>query len=114
MHLVRMGELLSLLSDLHTRIHNAATIALAGIGEDPSGVPVALALAFALGMVHALMPGHGKTVDGRYHFLPQNFRYEDESSIVKRGIDQERFQAWFAKIPARKSILSMTPVRVAR
>lgn len=51
------------------------------------------------------LAGHGKTVDGRYHFLPQNFRYEDENSIVKRGIDQERFQAWFAKIPARKSIL---------
>lgn len=51
------------------------------------------------------LAGHGKTVDGRYHFLPQNFRYEDETSIVKRGIDQERFQAWFAKIPARKSIL---------
>lgn len=57
-----MGESLGLLSDLHTRIHNAVTVALAGIGEDPSGVPVALALAFALGMVHALMPGHGKTV----------------------------------------------------
>ncbi len=51
------------------------------------------------------LAGHGKTVDGRYHFLPQNFRYEDETSIVKRGIDQDRFQAWFAKIPARKSIL---------
>jgi WD40 repeat protein len=51
------------------------------------------------------LAGHGKTVDGRYHFLPQNFRYEDENSIVKRGIDQERFQAWFAQIPARKSIL---------
>ncbi|WP_334403190.1 caspase family protein [Bradyrhizobium sp. AZCC 2289] len=51
------------------------------------------------------LAGHGKTVDGRYHFLPQNFRYEDENSIAKRGIDQDRFQAWFAKIPARKSIL---------
>lgn len=51
------------------------------------------------------LAGHGKTVDGRYHFLPQNFRYESEDLIVKRGIDQDRFQAWFAKIPARKSIL---------
>lgn len=51
------------------------------------------------------LAGHGKTVDGRYHFLPQNFRYENEESVVKRGIDQDRFQAWFAKIPARKSIL---------
>ena len=34
MHLVRMGELLSLLSDLHTRIHNAATIALARRGHE--------------------------------------------------------------------------------
>ena len=68
------------------------------------------------------LAGHGKTVDGRYHFLPQNFRYEDESSIAKRGIDQDRFQGWFAKIPARKSILlydtcesgSLTGERVAQ
>ncbi|MCK1389020.1 caspase family protein [Bradyrhizobium sp. 21] len=51
------------------------------------------------------LAGHGKTVDGRYHFLPQDFRYEDESSIAKRGIDQEQLQAWLARIPARKSIL---------
>lgn len=51
------------------------------------------------------LAGHGKTVDGRYHFLPQNFRYENEESIARRGIDQDRFQAWFARIAARKSIL---------
>ena len=51
------------------------------------------------------MAGHGKTEDGKYYFIPQDFRYQDESSIAKDGIDQDRFQAWFAEIPARKSVL---------
>jgi hypothetical protein len=51
------------------------------------------------------MAGHGKTQDGRYYFLPQDFRYVDESSIAAAGIDQDRFQAWLAQIPARKSVL---------
>jgi WD40 repeat protein len=51
------------------------------------------------------MAGHGKTVDGRYYFIPQDFRYEGESSIVERGISQDQLQAWFAKVPAKKSVL---------
>ena len=49
--------------------------------------------------------GHGQTVDGHYYFIPQDFRYDEENSIVERGIAQERLQAWFAKIPAKKSLL---------
>jgi uncharacterized caspase-like protein len=49
--------------------------------------------------------GHGKTVDGRYYFLPQDFRYDGEQSIVERGIDQDQWQAWLARILAKKSVL---------
>lgn len=51
------------------------------------------------------LAGHGKTKNGRYYFLPRDFRYEDESSIEKAGMGQDKFQAWFASIPARKSLL---------
>ncbi|WP_157955827.1 MULTISPECIES: caspase family protein [Devosia] len=51
------------------------------------------------------MAGHGKTLDGRYYFLPHDFRYTDESSIAAGGIDQDQFQEWLALIPARKSML---------
>jgi WD40 repeat protein/uncharacterized caspase-like protein len=51
------------------------------------------------------LAGHGKTIDGRYYFIPYDFRYENERSIEERGISQEQWQAWFAKIPARKSVL---------
>jgi len=51
------------------------------------------------------LAGHGKTKNGRYYFLPRDFRYEDESSIEKAGMGQDKFQAWFAEIPARKSLL---------
>lgn len=51
------------------------------------------------------LAGHGKTKNGRYYFLPRDFRYEDESSIEKSGVGQDKFQGWFAEVPARKSIL---------
>jgi WD40 repeat protein/uncharacterized caspase-like protein/uncharacterized protein YecT (DUF1311 family) len=51
------------------------------------------------------LAGHGKTKNGKYFFIPRDFRYEDETSIEKAGVDQDRFQTWFAKIPARKSLL---------
>jgi uncharacterized caspase-like protein len=68
------------------------------------------------------LAGHGKTVDGKYYFLPRDFRYEGEDSIVRKGVDQDRFQSWLARIPARKSILlydtcesgSLTGDRVAQ
>jgi WD40 repeat protein len=51
------------------------------------------------------LAGHGKTVDGHYYFIPQNFRYSGEDSIVEQGIGQEKWQGWFSMIAARKSIL---------
>lgn len=51
------------------------------------------------------MAGHGKTLDGRYYFLPQDFRYRSEDSIRKEAINQEHLQAWLASIPARKSLV---------
>lgn len=58
------------------------------------------------------LAGHGKTVDGRYYFIPQDFIVDGELSekVIQaaartRGITQERFQSWFASIPARKSVI---------
>ena len=49
--------------------------------------------------------GHGKTVDGQYYFIPQDFRYKGAKSIETGGIGQTKWQSWFATIPARKSLL---------
>lgn len=51
------------------------------------------------------LAGHGKTQDGRYYFIPRDFRYEGEASIKTAGIGQEAWQEWFATIAAQKSIL---------
>jgi len=51
------------------------------------------------------LSGHGKTVDGHYYFVPQDFRYQGEQSFAEQGIGQEKLQSWLAKITARKSIL---------
>jgi Caspase domain/WD domain, G-beta repeat len=47
--------------------------------------------------------GHGATIDGRYYFLPYDFRYDNENSIRDKAIDQDQLQAWFSMIPAKKS-----------
>ena len=49
--------------------------------------------------------GHGVTRDGRYYFLPQDFRYVDDAAIHQHGISQDHFQRWLASIPARKSLI---------
>jgi WD40 repeat protein len=49
--------------------------------------------------------GHGATIDGRYYFLPYDFRYDNENSIRDKAIDQDQLQAWFSMIPAKKSML---------
>lgn len=54
--------LLDLLDRTHADLYGSASAALGRLTQDLSAAPVAMVLAFALGMVHALMPGHGKMV----------------------------------------------------
>lgn len=57
--------------------------------------------------------GHGKTVNGRYYFIPHAFKIDGdrtklevvEAAVVKQGVAQEQWQTWFANISARRSIL---------
>lgn len=58
------------------------------------------------------LAGHGKTVDGRYYFVPRDFKVSDSgdekavnAAVVAQGIAQEQWQRWFASIPARKSMI---------
>ncbi len=49
--------------------------------------------------------GHGKTVDGRYYYLPHDFRYRDETSFAASGIGQSQFQDWLSRVKAQRSVL---------
>lgn len=58
------------------------------------------------------LAGHGKTVDGRYYFLPQSFKIDGEAtnttinnSVARQGIAQDQWQSWLAQVPARKSVI---------
>ena len=51
------------------------------------------------------LAGHGKTLDGKYHFIPQDFRMTGADPIRDGGINQTRWQEWLARIPARKAVL---------
>ncbi len=53
------------------------------------------------------LAGHGITLDGRYHFLPYDFRYRNQDSIRNYAINQDHFQQWLARIKARKSLVLM-------
>jgi WD40 repeat protein/uncharacterized caspase-like protein len=51
------------------------------------------------------LAGHGKTVDARFYFLPQDFHYSGEDSIIKKGVGQDQLQSWVSRIKAQKSVL---------
>ncbi|MXX91531.1 MAG: SH3 domain-containing protein [Boseongicola sp. SB0665_bin_10] len=51
------------------------------------------------------LAGHGTTHDGRYYFLPRDFRYAGEDALKDAAISQELLQGWLAGIPAQKSLL---------
>jgi uncharacterized caspase-like protein len=51
------------------------------------------------------LAGHGVTLDGRYYFLPQDFRYYNDEAVRKNAINQDHLQNWLAAIPARKSLV---------
>jgi hypothetical protein len=49
--------------------------------------------------------GHGVTLDGRYHFIPQDFRYTNQDAVRHHAITQDHLQRWLASVPARKSVI---------
>lgn len=59
--------------DLHRGAYAGLTAHIRALGEGQAAVGVAILFAFALGMLHALSPGHGKTVVFSY-FLGHSVR----------------------------------------
>ena len=51
------------------------------------------------------LAGHGVTLDGRYYFLPHDFRYYNDEAVRKNAINQDHLQNWLASVPARKSLV---------
>ena len=51
------------------------------------------------------LAGHGLTLDGRYHFLPVDFRYRNEDSVRENAINQDHLQKWLSLVQARKSMI---------
>jgi WD40 repeat protein len=51
------------------------------------------------------LAGHGKTIEGKYYFIPQDFRFEGDDPIRAGGIGQDRWQEWAARVRAKKSVM---------
>ena len=51
------------------------------------------------------LAGHGVTREGRYFFLPYDFRYYSDEAIFKDAVNQDHLQNWLSLIPARKSLV---------
>lgn len=49
--------------------------------------------------------GHGKTVDGRYNFVPVDFTGSTVGDLRDAGIGQTQMAEWFAMISAQKSLM---------
>ena len=51
------------------------------------------------------LAGHGKALDGNYHFVPWEMIYENEDSLRKNSLNQDKLRDLLAKIPAQKSLI---------
>lgn len=49
--------------------------------------------------------GHGRTLNGKYYFIPHDFRYRDQDSYAQSAVSQDQWQGWFSQVKAKKSIL---------
>ena len=53
------------------------------------------------------LAGHGVTVDGRYYFLPVDFRYHNQGSFRESAVSEEDLQRWLSGIAAQKSLVML-------
>lgn len=53
------------------------------------------------------LAGHGVTVDGRYYFLPVDFRYHNQESFRESAVSEEDLQQWLSGIAAQKSLVML-------
>ena len=54
--------------------------------------------------------GHGKSIEGKYYYLPQTLDFKGEQPLTEGGIGQEKWQEWLA----RRHCLSSTPATVVQ
>ena len=53
-----------------------------------------------------LAAAHGKSENGRFHLIPQDYRSDAPGSIAEKAIGQEKLQDWFAnRIKARRGLI---------
>ena len=51
------------------------------------------------------MAGHGMSLDGRYHFLPQNLRYTGNQAVRQQALSDEKLSDWLMPIKAKKNLM---------
>jgi hypothetical protein len=49
--------------------------------------------------------GHGKSINGRYYFYPQDIDFAAGQRVEEHGISQDDWQKWIAKINSNKKLL---------
>jgi len=91
--LVREVKVTSLFDEQATMAELEATFVRVGAQTSPHDI-------FVL-----YLAGHGMTLDGRYHFIPQDFHYTNEDAVRHSAITQDHLQRWLAAVPARKSVV---------
>ena len=51
------------------------------------------------------LAGHGRSLDGRYHFLPWEFIYETDDTVREHSLNQEMLRQLLESIPAQRGLL---------
>jgi len=53
----------------------------------------------------AYFSGHGRALDGRFHFLPQEFIYTNDDELRTKSLTEDRLRKLLESIPANKSLV---------
>jgi hypothetical protein len=52
------------------------------------------------------LAGHGKSIEGKYHYYPQTLDFKAGQTLATHGIGESKWQAWLAKVGhVQKSVL---------
>ena len=51
------------------------------------------------------LAGHGMNLDGKYYFIPWELVYQNEDSVRKNSLSQEKLQKLLSKVSALKSMI---------
>lgn len=60
------------------------------------------------------LAGHGMSLDGSYHFIPQNLRYTNNNATRQQALSADKLRDWLSVVKAQKNLLVLDTCNAGR